>query len=289
MDDALHHARVGVLGASSFVGACLLPQLVQQGRHVTAFSRKTAAPDAAVAWLQLGSVAVLGPIPYWICVAPMWALIDHLPLLEAYGVRRLVALSSTSRFTKDDSTDLEEQALARRLADAELRVQAWAQSRGVDWAVLRPTLIYSFGKDKNITEIATFIRRFGFFPVFGEATGLRQPIHAADVAAACVAALQSPKALNRAYNISGGETLPYRKMVVRVFAALGRPPRLLTVPLWMFRWAVAVLRHVPRYKNWTSAMAERMNRDLVFDHAEATRDLGFVPRAFVLPASDCAP
>jgi nucleoside-diphosphate-sugar epimerase len=280
---------VGVLGASSFVGACLLPQLVRQGRHVTAFSRKTVASDAAVTWLQLGSVGVSGPIPYWVCVAPMWALVDHLPLLEACGVKRLVALSSTSRFTKDDSTDVEEQALARRLADAELRIQAWAQSRGVDWVVLRPTLIYGMGKDKNITEIALFIRRFGFFPVFGGATGLRQPIHAADVAAACVAALQSPKAANRAYNISGGETLPYRKMVVRVFAALGRPPRLLTVPLWMFRWAVAVLRHVPRYKNWTSAMAERMNRDLVFDHAEATRDLGFVPRAFVLPASDCAP
>ena len=33
-------------------------------------------------------------------------------------------------------------------------------------------------------------------------------------------------------------------------------------------------------------MAERMNRDLVFDHFEATRDFGFEPRAFVLSAED---
>jgi len=33
-------------------------------------------------------------------------------------------------------------------------------------------------------------------------------------------------------------------------------------------------------------MAERMNRDLVFDHAEAARDLGFKPRAFMLSAED---
>jgi hypothetical protein len=33
-------------------------------------------------------------------------------------------------------------------------------------------------------------------------------------------------------------------------------------------------------------MAERMNRDLVFDHSEATRDFGFTPRPFVLSAED---
>ncbi len=288
-------AAIGVLGATSFVGACLLPQLRQNGYSVAAFSRRprnSAEPD--VEWRQLEprtATIPLNPaaIPNWVCVAPLWALLDQLPLLEAYGVQRLVALSSTSRFTKDTSNDLEEQALARRLADAEQRIQAWAQHRGVAWTILRPTLIYGLQQDKNITEIARFIRRFGFFPVFGKANGLRQPIHAADVAGACVAALRSPEAANHAYNISGGETLAYRSMVARVFTALGRRPRLLTVPLWMFRLAVAVLRCFPRYRNWSAAMAERMNRNLVFDHAEAVRDLGFAPRAFKLTANDCAP
>jgi uncharacterized protein YbjT (DUF2867 family) len=115
---------------------------------------------------------------------------------------------------------------------------------------------------------------------------LRQPIHAEDVAAACVAALQAQPAANRSYNLSGGETLAYRNMVARVFAALGRPVRMVTVPLWAFRLAVAMLRSVPRFRHWSAAMAERMNRDLVFDHAEAARDLGFKPRGFALTAED---
>jgi nucleoside-diphosphate-sugar epimerase len=82
------------------------------------------------------------------------------------------------------------------------------------------------------------------------------------------------------YNISGGETLTYREMVARVFAALGRRPLLLTVPLWAFRLAVSALRCLPRYRQWSAAMAERMNRDLVFDHTEAGRDIGFKPRPF---------
>ena len=219
-------------------------------------------------------------------MAPVWVLPDYFPLIEASGARRVVALSSTSRFTKVGSGDTAENAIAAKLIDAEARVQAWAESRGIEWVVLRPTLIYGQGRDKNISEMARFIRRFAFFPLFGSAQGLRQPIHAEDVAAACVAALQAPGAANRAYNLSGGETLAYREMVARVFAALGRPARLVTVPLWAFRLAVAVLRRLPRYRHWSAAMAERMNQDLVFDHAEAARDFGFKPRGFALTAKD---
>lgn len=292
--DAEVDNRIGILGATSLVGACLLPLLTQAKWRVMAFSRRAVGQAGdGVAWRQLAP-SPQAPFPFagegiiacWICVAPIWVLPEYFGLLDAQGARRVVVLSSTSRFTKNDSTDPEEQAIARRLADAETRVREWAESRSVEWVILRPTLIYGLGRDKNIAEIACFIRRFGFFPLFGKANGLRQPVHAADVAAACLAALQAPGAANRDYNISGGETLPYRDMVARVFFALGRSPRLLRVPLWVFSLAVALLRRLPRYRQWSIAMAERMSRDLVCDHAEAARDLGFKPRAFVLPVED---
>lgn len=269
------------------VGRCVLSQLAQAHLQVHAFSRQASEQPArdGVVWQQIPAAPVLGPadavaIPWWICIAPISALPAHFTWLEARGARRIVALSSTSRFTKDTSSDPQEQGIAQGLVNAENQVQAWAQSRGIEWVVLRPTLIYQPGQDKNVTEIARCIERFGFFPVLGKAHGLRQPIHAADVASACIAALQSPAVANRAYNISGGETLPYRSMVGRIFAAQGRVTRVLSVPLWMFKLAVALLRCLPRYRNWTAAMAERMNRNLVFDHTEATRDFGFQPRAF---------
>lgn len=305
---------VGVLGASSLVGACLLPMLTKAGWRIMAFSRKAVGllngkaerrqlvasppsmePAATGAGDQASTTEPLmlplageENVSFWICLAPIWVLPDYFALLDTQGVKRIVVLSSTSRFTKDDSTDPEEQSIVLRITDAEARIQEWAKSRGVEWMILRPTLIYGLGRDKNISEIARFIRRFGFFPLFGKANGLRQPIHAADVADACLAALQAPCAANRAYNISGGETLAYRDMVARVFSALGRRPRLPTVPLWAFRFAVTILRCLRRYRKWSTAMAERMNRDMAFDHAEAARDLNFKPRTFVLSAEDVA-
>ncbi|NMQ26772.1 NAD-dependent epimerase/dehydratase family protein [Candidatus Accumulibacter phosphatis] len=277
--------KVAILGARSLVGQCLLRRLMEDDWKILAYSRQPQHEIPEMKWLLLPCAAAEQAVS-WICVAPIWVLPDYFPLFEASGARRIVALSSTSRFTKVSSGDLLEAAVAARLIEAEARLRAWAEHRGVEWVILRPTLIYGLGQDKNIAEMMRFIRRFGFFPLLGEAIGLRQPIHAGDVAGACLAAVQAPRAANRAYNISGGETLSYRDMVARVFLALGRPARLLAVPLWAFSLAVALLRCLPRYRHWSAAMAERMNGDLVFDHSDAVRDLAFAPRRFALTRED---
>lgn len=284
--------NTGLLGARSMVGECVIPLLREDGRQVFAFSR-SAEPGrtrAGVTWLQLPSAvsvyAEASRITDWVCVAPIWVLPQYLTMLETYGVRRIVALSSTSLFVKNDSSDRGEQETARRLADGECAVRAWAEAHSVQWVILRPTLIYGHGQDKNLTEILRFVRRYGFFPLLGQASGLRQPVYVQDVATACVSALTKPPEANRPYNLSGGETLSYRDMVCRVFTTLGKLPRLVTVPRWLFRLAVTLLRLLPQYKHWTMEMAERMNRDLVFDHVDATRDLGFSPRPFRLLPED---
>jgi len=294
----MNKKSVGLLGATSLVGDCLLPLLMQDGSRVIAFSRRGGMyHEAGVEWRQLGQCPSDGGscidakevIDTWIAVAPIWVLPDHFSLLEAYGPRRVVALSSTSRFTKGNSSDPDEQDIARRLAEGENALRIWAEARGVEWVILRPTLIYGRGRDRNITEIARFISRFGFFPLFGQAKGLRQPVHAEDVAQACLAALKMTGRTNRTYNLSGGETLTYRELVRRVFAAMECHPRLLTVPHWVFLLAITTMRLLPRYRHWTVAMAERMNHDLIFDASDAMRDLGFSPRLFQLKETDLIP
>jgi nucleoside-diphosphate-sugar epimerase len=261
--------------------------LVQEGWRVIAYSRQS--PGRAipgVEWRHIDPSASTGlPVDEtgvycWFCLAPIWALTEYFSLLEGHKAKRVVALSSTSRFTKTGSSYPAEQAVAQRLAHGEARFREWAEASGVDWTILRPTLIYGRGRDKNIAEIARFIRRFGFFPLLGKGTGLRQPIHADDVAGACLSAMKSPAAVKQAYNISGGETLCYREMVHRVFLAVHRRTRMVSIPLTVLRLALICLHLLPRYRHWSIAMAERMNRDLVFEHSEATRDFGFSPRSF---------
>lgn len=286
-------ARIGVLGGTSLVGRQLLTALAEQDVSVCAYSRKAdqEAGQPGLRWLAAPQ-GEAGPQALqdcqdatWICLTPIWVLPTYFDALQKAGARKVVALSSTSRFTKTTSSVPKEQALVARLEQGEQALADWSARTGIPYVVLRPTLIYGGGKDGNISEIARLIQRLGVFPLLGAARGKRQPVHAADVAQAAWAAAVAPVA-NQSYNVSGAEVLEYREMVRRVFAAMGRRPRLLTVPMWVFGLAVAVLRKIPRYRHWTTGMAQRMNQDLVFDHAPAAADLGFKPRPFRLEADD---
>jgi nucleoside-diphosphate-sugar epimerase len=285
MDDR----HIGVLGARSLVGECLLPALLEAGWKVTALSRQAMVSNRpGLEWRQWPSddMDVDCPIAHWISLLPIWILPEFFPLLKRYGAQRVVALSSTSRFVKVESSEPWERAQARLLAGGEQHLQTWAASTGKQWLVFRPTLVYGLGRDKNISEMARFIRRFGFFPLFAGGRGLRQPIHASDVATVCAVAVGNVSASNRAYDISGADTLTYRDMVVDVFRGLGRRPRLVPVPLWGARLTLSLVRLHPRYRHWSAAMLERMGQDLVFDHHQATRDFAFQPKGFVLAAED---
>ena len=275
--------RVGLIGSSSFVGERARLFLDEKKHQVTAFSRQGGNGTIS---LYAAVTEPVSTIENWICLAPIWTLPEHLQLLEKHGVKRLVALSSTSRFCKITSPSLSDRELASRLIRGEEQVLNWARSHDCTLVILQPTLIYGLGKDENVSEIARVIQRFGFFPLLGRGVGLRQPVHVDDVAAACISALQVPLGEKCTYVLSGGEVLSYRAMVERIFAALGRRPRFLRCPLIIFSLAIRLANLLPSFKELSTEMAVRMNKDQNFDHAEATGALGFRPRPFHLQNSD---
>jgi nucleoside-diphosphate-sugar epimerase len=268
-----------VLGATSLVGRFVPGRA--PGRPMVAVSRADRTGPPGVTWVR-GDLADptlrLPPCDAALSLSPIWLLPPALPALERAGVRRIVALSSTSRFTKAASPHAEERAVAARLARAEEALAAFCDAREIAWTVLRPTLIYAEGQDRNVSRLAGLIRRLGVLPISGAGAGRRQPVHADDLAAAALAALDRPQTHGRAYDLPGGETLTYRAMAERIFEGLGRRPRILSLPPWA--WRAALLAASPLLPGATAAMGDRMGEDLVFDAEPARRDLGWAPRPF---------
>ncbi|MCM2459927.1 NAD-dependent epimerase/dehydratase family protein [Pseudomonas sp. CG7] len=278
--------RLGVLGGTSLLGERALPLLAHAGHSTSAFARSLPSVSCpGVTWRKADDWHGLA-LDTFLSFAPLWVLPDYLERLAGTQVKRVVALSSTSRFGKHASPDARERDVAQRLIRAEEQLEQWAVERQIEWVILRPTLIYGFGRDKNISEIARFIQRFGFFPLIGGGTGLRQPVHGDDVIRACLSAVSTPDLPSGAYNLSGGEVLSYHTMVRRIFQAMGRPERTLPLPAPVLSRAVSIMRCLPRYRHLSSALVARMNEDLVFDHSHASDRLGFAPRAFQLMEED---
>jgi uncharacterized protein YbjT (DUF2867 family) len=279
-------ARVAVTGATSTIGSLLMPMLRERGVPVQALGRKPPAGQGADSWHFLDLADKAGDVPAieaatLIHTASLWLLPGWLEKFHARGVRRVIAFSSTSRFTKLASASPYELEVVNKLIAAEDHLAAECGRLGMAWTIFRPTLIYGgAGGDRNVADIARLVRRFGFFPRFGQAAGRRQPVHARDLAMACVQSLDAPASYNKAYNLSGGETLAYVDMVRRIFETLGRKPVFIPVPIWAFRIAVRLARLHPRFAHLTADMALRMQADLVFDHQDAARDFGYQPGRF---------
>lgn len=264
-------SAIGILGATSVV-AEYLTELLPAHYQPLLFSRSIGESQNAA--------AANASVPYWISVMPIWAMPNYFDLFLARRARRIVAVSSTSRFTKTVSSIESERLVAAQLTAGERAFSQWANAHGVEFLILRPTLVYGRGRDLNLSQIARFISRFGFFPVVGAASGQRQPLHAADLALACIRALETRDITEKAYDVSGGETLSYREMVGRIFDALGKRRIFVRLPISVFSAAIRCAQLAPAFRHLTPAMAKRMNENLVFDHAPAVRDFGFSSRPF---------
>jgi len=269
-----------VTGASSQLGVFVLPRLSDAGFRVLALSRKARAPEnggaESVCWIPPGYSA--GPAGQLVSCGPLdlaYSLIEQHP-----GIRRLVAFSTTSILTKADSVNRQERELIARIQSQEYQLRDLCETRKVGLTLIRPTLIYGCGLDRTISLMARFGQRFGFIPLAADANGLRQPVHADDLAALAVRCLLSETATGLESAACGGSTLSYREMMEKTAAACSRKVRTLPLDSRLLTAAARLAALLPGYKGVNPEMVRRQSRDMVFDDSTWRKILDYCPRTF---------
>jgi uncharacterized protein YbjT (DUF2867 family) len=269
-----------VIGASSQIGRFLLPRLVASGEPVIALSRVPRPVSPGVSWWQ-GRLedcpTTLPPLSAIISFGPLHHLARWLEQNPPGGTPRVIATSSMSAETKRDSAVPAEREIARQLRDAETALAEACTRLGCAWTVLRPTLVYGAGLDKSLTPIARRAMRSRLFPI-PAGRGLRQPVHADDIAQAVMAALENPAVAGRVIPIGGGERLLYPQMFARVRESLPCATLPVPLPAWLLRLGQ---RMYPPLRGPLS----RLDSDLIADNGELQRLLHVQPRPFQPEAS----
>ena len=279
--------RAVVTGATSLIGDYLVPALFNAGYEVHAISRKPLdyGKNSGLHWHEADITReipeILRGADVLIHLAPLATLPPVMEALAEECPRRVIGFGSTSVFTKAESALEKERELAKGLMDSERRIAEVGSHQGIHWTVFRPTLVYHLGRDKNVTTIADFLKKFGFFPLINGSKGLRQPVHAEDLAKASLGAIDNPHSFEKAYNLCGGETLTYQAMVRRIAQAVGVKAAMIDIPLPALKAIIQGVSLIPRFRHLNTEMATRISRDMCFDKHEAAEDLDFIPRRFL--------
>jgi divinyl chlorophyllide a 8-vinyl-reductase len=260
--------RVFLLGASGTIGRATLQALAARGHSVVAFGRaagleRLAAPAGVER--RSGDVCDAASLAregfrgerfdaLVSCLASRtgaprdaWA-IDHaahrqaLQAAGAAGVTRVVLLSAIC---------VQKPRLA--FQQAKLAFERELMASGLDWSIVRPTAYF-----KSLSGQVARVRAGKPFLAFGDGTLTAcKPIADEDLGAFLADCLTDPERRNRVLPIGGpGPAITPREQAERLFAMLGRPMRLRTVPVALLDGIVRVLGTAARVLPALEAKAE---------------------------------
>jgi hypothetical protein len=210
----------------------------------------TAPPPAR---LPLGGV-IISFAPLWHLAPFLAGLLKTDRSMGSAGTdlpAAVVACSSSSVLTKRFAANAEDQALVRRLRQAETTLEESCQALAIPCRIIRPTLIYGEAggyRDRNLSVLLKLMGRLPVLPLPSR-TGLRQPIHARQLAAVSLLLADQPDRWPGPLTLGGDDTLTYAAMLERLraeaWAINPRDPagrcRLLPVPAALFHLLAAPL------------------------------------------------
>ena len=271
-----------VFGLSGQVGDALLPMLRDSGYSVTALSRMSKRPDANIAWQQAGFESFKPEEKTYDAVISLGPLDAFSDWLTASNVRskKIVVLSSTSVTTKKSSPDPSERKLSQLLADSEKKIIRIAEETPMDVIILRPTLIYGVGRDQSLSRWLNMARRFKFVVLPRNAGGLRQPVHAGDVARAVFNSVDARVNGLHILELPGGEALAFDEMLLRTLRVHLPATRIFRVPDDFFRLFIRMAGVFGLAKGLGPGFFARLTEDWVFDAEPVERVLGCRTRPF---------
>ena len=276
--------RLLVVGGSGFLGGYVLREAARLGHQTLALARSPAAGRAVA---DRGAYPLPGDLDdarrldetfagarcdALVCLASLG--FGHGPGIvaaaEEAGIPRAVFVSTTAV-----TTTLHPPTKQIRLA-AEQQIRG----SGLDWTILRPTMIYGAAGDRNLSRLLRRLSRAPVLPVPDVGERLHQPVHVADVAGAVLASLQREAAVGSLYNLAGPEPLSFAELLRTCADAVGSKTRLIPVSLAPLVALARGYEMVSRHPRIRPEQFLRLGEDKAFAIDDAVRDLGYAPRPF---------
>lgn len=289
--------KIFVTGATGFTGRNLLLRLKQKNYQIIAFVLPGDSEAVGIAQdnleIRYGDIRDKGSIEKAIIGAKVAinlaaiqesndpALNEEINyqgvknLAEAcrkYAIKRLIHLSSISTCYKVKS----HYGKSKEKAD-----QYLMSSSGLDYTILRPTLVYG---NTTCGPFHTFLQtldRLPFvIPIIGNGRALKQPVFVEDVVSAIILALESEISVGKYYNISGQDAITIAEMVRQIIDKRGRKKMFVKIPPWIFYPLALVLEKASAHPVFTRESLGSATQDAILDHSLIKRELGFSPLSF---------
>lgn len=186
------------------------------------------------------------------------------------NVKRIVFISSTTVLLPTELKVKKEKLLSEESI----------KNSGLDYTILRPSMIYGGDGDNNFSKMLNFIKKKRFFVVFGSGENMIQPVYVEDIAASVLAVLKSSKTIKKTYELAGKYPLKYNEMLRIVRKKCRFPFRIIRLPIEVSKFAVGIYKQIMKKSDLDTDQIDRMKIDKVYPYSNAANDFGYAPLSF---------
>ena len=272
--------KVLVTGGTGLLGGALLGLLLAEGHEVRCLVRAESLRTLRLDRLRIelvygdaGDAQALSRALSGVDALLHVAGIEYAPqVVEAIRrakVGRLVVVGSTSAHSAYEFR-----------SSPKLRMEERVRESGLDYTIVRPSMIYGSELDKNMHRLLRFLDRSPVFPMFGSGENLWQPVYHEDCARGVYEALVRPQAIGEDYDLPGAEPLTYLELIRTAASALGRKPRIVRLPLEPVRRSLVTAERLRLPLPIKSEQVLRIREDKAYPYDKAKKDLDYAPRSF---------
>jgi nucleoside-diphosphate-sugar epimerase len=128
---------------------------------------------------------------------------------------------------------------------------------GIDFVVLRPTLMFGWFDRKHLGWLSRFMRRVPVFPIPGNGHYIRQPLYVGDFCEMIISCIES-RITGSIFNITGLERIYYIDMIRQVKRATGARCALVRIPYGIFHLLLRSYAIVDRNPPFTAEQLEAL-------------------------------
>lgn len=195
----------------------------------------------------------------------------------AAGVRRFVFVSSVKvngelttsgkPFSADD-TPAPQDPYGVSKHEAEVALRAIAAQTGMEVVIIRPPLVYGPGVKANFAAMMRLIYRGIPLPI-GSVRNMRSLVGLGNLVSLIKTCIAHPAAANQTFLVSDGMDMSTAELARRIGSALGKPARLLPVPVVLLTAGARLLGR--------ASVAQRLCGSLQVDITKTRELLDWVP------------
>jgi uncharacterized protein YbjT (DUF2867 family) len=253
--------RILVVGAGGALGLEITRALRTQNKSVIATYRRR-RPDVLTRLSSLGADIVQLDLDDDVTLKNCLKNIDGVvftPILTAsQNAARFLPKSLNAIFFSSNNVGVDpENAVYARLQTAEEITRKEAPHA----VILRPTMIYGYPGDGNLSRLMKTMRKIPAIPIPGDGKALQQPVYYKDLVQIAIHWLIEGPAVGGVHSVGGPEALSQRQLYTAVAQAAGVNPKLINVPVGPITFALQALEKLGLRLPVSSAQLMRVGRD----------------------------